>query len=328
MSTTNIVYFIEVLSRSGEVLQRHRVDHLPIRLGRSYNNDFILDDVHTAPHHAEIKLDETGKLVVQDAGSRNGIVVHGKRRMAFGIDGNTVMRLGQTNVRVRSSDFQVEEEATDTNNYAWEGWRPAVLGLLFILMTAVFSTWYNDTEKFSLARYAVALAPMMTISLLWSGIWSFANRLFGGHARFGRHLFIAGCAVLVSGIWSDFNGLIGYAFSWEWVTRYGSHLSIMIGAAMLYFHLVTIKPRSPRRWLISATVISVLGSSLVLLTNYQRTGQLADELYMSDLFAPSVRVSADQSVAQFMSDSAKLKSEVDAERGKTGDLGEVDVDGE
>jgi predicted phosphatase len=155
--------------------------------------------------------------------------------------------------------------------------------------TAVFTTWYHDTENFSLALYAVALAPMMTISP---------------------------------------RGLIAYAFSWEWVTRYGSHLSVVISAVMLYFHLLTIKPRTPRHWLISATVISVLGSSLVSLTNYQRTGQLADELYMSELFAPSVRVSGDQSVEKFMSESAKLKSEVDAERGKIGHFSEMDVEGE
>lgn len=328
MSATSIVYFIEILSRSGEVLQRHRVDHLPILLGRSYNNDFILDDVHTAPHHAEVKRDEAGKLIVQDAGSRNGIVVQGKRCMAVEIDGHTVMRLGQTNVRIRTSDFQVEEEATDTNNYAWEGWRPALLGLCCILLTGIFSTWYGDTDKFSVARYAVALAPMLTISLLWSGIWSFANRLFGGHTRFGRHVFIAGCAVLATGLWSDFGGVFAYALSWEWISRYGSHVSVVIGAVMLYFHLMTIKPRAPRRWMISAGAIAVLGSSLVLLSNYQRSGQLADELYMSDLFAPSLRLSGNQSVAQFMSDSAALKSAVDAERGKAADLGEVDVEGE
>lgn len=323
-----VIYFVEILSRAGEVVQRHRVAQLPIRLGRAYNNDFILDDVHTAPHHVEVKLDEQGKLVVQDVGSRNGIVAHGKRHSTLQIDGHTVMRLGQTNVRIRSSDFQVEEEAADTNNYAWEGWRPAALGLLLVLLIGSFSTWYGDTEKFSIARYIVALAPLVAICLLWSGIWSFANRLFGGHTRFGRHVFIAGCGMMASGVWSDFSGFFAYAFSWEWITRYGSHVSVIVGATMLYFHLMTIKPRAPRRWLMSSLLLAVLGSSLVLLSNYQRTGRLADELYMGDLFAPSVRVSSSEAVAQFMQQSAQLKAEVDSQRHGNVDADEIESDGE
>lgn len=32
---------VETLARNGEVLHRHRVASLPIRMGRAYDNDFI-----------------------------------------------------------------------------------------------------------------------------------------------------------------------------------------------------------------------------------------------------------------------------------------------
>ncbi|UUZ47942.1 FHA domain-containing protein [Massilia sp. B-10] len=36
-------------------MHRHRVDTLPIRLGRGYDNDFIIDDAYAAPQHALIE---------------------------------------------------------------------------------------------------------------------------------------------------------------------------------------------------------------------------------------------------------------------------------
>ncbi|MGZ8288935.1 MAG: FHA domain-containing protein, partial [Telluria sp.] len=65
-------YFIETLARNGDVLHRHQVDGLPIRLGRGYDNDFILDDAHAAPRHAVIEPDSDGRLVLRDLGTRNG----------------------------------------------------------------------------------------------------------------------------------------------------------------------------------------------------------------------------------------------------------------
>ena len=37
-------WYIETLARNGDVLQRHCVDALPIRIGRGYDNELILDD--------------------------------------------------------------------------------------------------------------------------------------------------------------------------------------------------------------------------------------------------------------------------------------------
>ena len=57
-------YFVELLSNNGDVQQRHKFTDLPVRLGRSYNNDIILDDHHTAGEHAVIEINEHGNLVI------------------------------------------------------------------------------------------------------------------------------------------------------------------------------------------------------------------------------------------------------------------------
>lgn len=309
-------YFIEILSRNGEVQHRHHVPDLPIRIGRAYDNDVILDDVHTAAHHAIVDVDAEGALLISDQGSRNGLIHQNKRQRQVSMTGHSVVRLGQTNLRIRSADFAVDEEAFDTSNYNWEGWRPALTGILMIGVMAFTSIRFGDVDKFDTVRYLMSMAGIFAVGLVWSGIWTFANRLFGGHGRFGRHLFIAACGMVTLEIFGYINSLLAFAFSWEIFTRYGEHLLIFIGAATVYFHLTTINPRASRRAMYAATIVALIGSGFLFMTNYQRSGTLAAEFYMNDQFHPAIRLSKNQSLDQFMSNTEKLKTEVDAQRSK------------
>lgn len=316
-------YFVEILARNGDVLHRHQVDDLPIRIGRAYDNDFILDDVHTAAHHAVAEAtEEDGQLKLRDLGSKNGLVHLGKRHTQVIMNGHNIVRLGQTNLRIRSTDFSVEEEAFDTNNYNWEGLPPALTGILMICLMAFSSTWVGDTEKFAPVRYLMTMAGILSAGLVWSGVWTFANRLFSGHTRFGRHVFIAACGMVTLEIFGHLSSLAAFAFSWESLSRYGSHVSIAVGATMVYFHLTTIKPRASHRAMMTAISLSVLGSGFMLMTNYQRSGKLMDELYMREMYSPSLRVSKNYSVDHFMANAEKLKTQVDGERKKIVSLGD------
>jgi len=307
-------YFIEILARNGDVLHRHKVDALPIRLGRSYDNDVILDDAHSAAAHAIVDANEQGELVLRDLGSQNGTYLKGKRQTSVVLSGDTMVRLGHTRLRVRAADFPVAAEIADTTMHGWEGTVPAAIGLALIAIFTCLETWLSDVEPFALIRYLLVLASSLAAGLLWSGLWALANRLFGSHARLGRHLFILGSALAVVGLWRVGSAVLAYAWSAETFTRYGNLVTLAIACGMLFFHLITIKPHHPRRFAVSCWVMLVAGAGLMLMTNLQGTGRAADELYMSVLLPPEVRHSADRSVDQFMADAAKLKIGADAAR--------------
>ena len=307
-------YFIETLARNGDVLHRHQVNQLPIRLGRGYDNDYILDDDFAAPRHAIIDADADGKMVLRDLGSKNGVIHRGKRHATLVLKGETVFRVGHTSLRVRAADFQVAPELLDRTRHGWEGALPGLVGLLMISMVAVFTVWINDTQAFQLVRYLQALAYGIGAGLVWCGAWAFANRLFGRHARLGRHLFIVGCAVTALTAYKIISSGAAYAFSLEALTRFSSLAAIAIAAGMLFYHLCTVKPHNTRRFALACTVLALLGSGLKLLSNEQRTGSLADDPYMSVVLQPSMRVSPDHSVDEFMGDVTALKAKLDRER--------------
>ncbi len=318
-------WFVETLARNGDVLHRQRVDTLPIRIGRGYGNEVILDDAHVAPCHAQVESSEDGGLLLRDLGTRNGVVHRGKRMATLALDGNTVVRLGHTSLRVRAADFAVAAEMLDRTRHGWEGILPGLAGAVLIALVALFTMWLADTQPFRLFRYLAALAYGIGAGLVWAGLWALGNRLFGRHARLGRHLFIFGCGVAVLMAFRLLSSAIGYAWSIEVFTRYGSHVAIALVAGMVWFHLTTVAPRPRKRFTAICTLLALLGSGLVLISNEGRNGRLADELYMSVLLPPDMRATPDASVDAFMDDVAAMKAELDRERAE--DESEKDNDG-
>ncbi len=309
-------YFVETLARNGDVLHRHKVEALPIRLGRGYDNDFIVDDAHCAARHAIVESDADGQLVMRDLDTMNGMVHQGKRKTSLVIGGDTVVRLGHTTLRVRAADFPVPAEQLDRTMHAWEGGMPGLVGLFLIGAFAVFTFWLADTQAFQLIRYLQALAYGIGAGLVWSGAWAFANRLFGRHARLGRHLFIFGCGLAAITVFKLASSSLAYSLSLEALTRYGSHVAIVLAAGMLYFHLSTVKPNNQKGFRVICLILALLGSGLTLISNEQRSGRLRDELYMSVLMPPSMRVAKNHNVDEFMGNVAAMKARLDAERVK------------
>lgn len=319
-------FFVEILSGTREVRHRYRVDALPIRIGRAYDNDIILDDPHVSAHHATVEQAADNELVIRDAGSRNGILHKRRRHTELPIDGNTVFKLGHILLRVRTSGFQVADEVADTTFHGWEGWPPALAGLTLLAGVSGLDTWFETTEKFEAISFLMAIVGIVCFGMVWCGVWSFASRLFGGTARLGRHLFILGCGFAAMEIWDLASSAIAYAFSWEVCTRYGSQGVIAIFAVMVFFHLRNIKPGRRRYFAVASIMVAVLCSGVKLMINYHFNGILSDELVMHERFPPAARVSPDKPVSRLISDAARLKASVDRERPKpvAGDEAEND----
>jgi hypothetical protein len=307
---------IETLARNGDVLQRSRVDTLPIRIGRGYDNDLILDDDYVAASHAVIELDAAGRLLLRDLGSRNGIVHRGRRRPELVLSGDTVVRIGHTSLRVRGASFPVAPELEDRTFHRWEGALPGAAGIVLAGGVALFARWISDTQTFEFGRYFEALAFGVGAALLWGGVWAFANRLFGRHARLGRHLFVFGCGLAALTVTALLAATAAYAFSAEFISHYASHAATLLVAGMVYFHLCTVMPQNRRRFRWAAAGLAVLGSGLILTFNLQRTGRLADELYMAVLLPPEVRVSRDHGIDEFMREVEGMKGTLDRGRGR------------
>jgi hypothetical protein len=317
-------YFVEILSRSKEVLHRHRIDSLPIRIGRSYDNDVILDDQHIAAFHAIVAQDIEGAFLIRDQGSRNGITVNGLRKSEIQLDDKMVFQLGYTYLRIRAADSPVSDEERVSSLHRWDGWPPAVLGVVIITLLTCLIIWTGDTEKFEVSNYLIYSLFVLLVCLVWSGIWAFINRLFGEMARLGRHIFILACGFIAWCVISYSYELAAYIFSLDVITRYSSHIDIAVLSTTVFFHLQQIKPNRTLKFARAAVIFSLMFSAVVLLLNYKSDKMFADELFMNTRFPPGLRLTADKPVAKFLENVASLKVKVDNDRNKVVNEEEID----
>jgi hypothetical protein len=65
--------WVEILSRHREVAARLRVAGEEACIGRGYDNDGVVDDPYVAARHVRVFRHEAGRLVAEDAGSKNGM---------------------------------------------------------------------------------------------------------------------------------------------------------------------------------------------------------------------------------------------------------------
>lgn len=306
--------FVELLTPDGEVIHRNKCTQLPIHIGRAYDNDIILDDPHTAAHHARIELNQLDELVINDLGSRNGIAQDNQHSRFFVIDGDAVYRLGHTRLRVRTGSYVVAEEISDSTNHRWEGWRPALLGAVLLVTIGLLSTWLSDLQQGTLSKYLLELVSVVGAAISWAGIWALFSRLFNGHARFGRHLLIVSGGLTVLELWEFFSGAIAYAFSLESLATFTSPPVIVICAFVLYFHLLTAGNKRPQRLKVYLAGLAVLGIGITMAKEYQASNHLTDELYLNQLYPPALRISSDKSLETFTANLNTLKAKVDKER--------------
>lgn len=311
----SLFYFVEILNYHGDVQSRHKFASLPIRIGRGYNNDIIVDDEKIAAEHALIELNENGILSLRDLGSRNGIKIKGKRHTQPHINGDTVAWLGQTPIRVRDSNYNVRAEIDDSTRSHLQGWPLLAIAILILCGLALTETWLNDINKSNASDYILGLFPWLVTGAIWAGIWALANRVFGGAANFNRHLFILSCGLLSAQIAEYLYTVSGFSFSWETPALYKGHVAIAIACTTIYYHLRLITRKYTLiKYLCLGAAMAISG--LKLLHNYQTTNKLADELYMSETLPPSMRASRNHSLSEFDKAIQRLKKEIDTEREK------------
>lgn len=306
--------YVECLNRSGEVIQRHRFSRLPITIGRGYSNTLILDDPYIAPEHAVIELSENGRCIIRDLGSQNGMICHQRKHIMLNVDGKAVIRLGHTHIRIREADFPVEKEFLDKTKHAWEGIKPAAVGVGILIILSVINTYINSSTNPTLLNYITTALIVLAIIGVWALLWGLANRSIKGQLRFGRHFFIAATLSACTDVWHVITTIISYAFSWETLSRYSLHGTIILSFTMVFFHLLTIDAHKIKRFFILCSGLSIICSGLFLMSFYQNKGRFYDELYMNELLPPELRYSTNHSLAHYIEDVRSLQTTLDKER--------------
>ena len=191
--------WVEILDRHGDVAMRHPVQAWPLRLGRAYDSDIVLDDPYIAPHHLEITQAENGSYQLLGLNSINGVMINNfpcKKADAI-VSPNDVLRLGQTQLRIRPLDFAVAAEKPLTNVVWSRSWVGMIFGFALLLLAHLLSLWLEYSRDDS---YKLLVSPLLSdipLLLLWAGFWALIGRVLSGSGNFIAHAVLASLVIAV-----------------------------------------------------------------------------------------------------------------------------------
>ncbi len=325
---TTTLGLIEAFDRHGALLARAPITRWPVTVGRALDCDLVLDDPCVAPRHLRIDRAATEPRTVQVEvlETRNGARLQRKQHAQgerFDWPDATPIDLGHTHITLRLADAPIADEQA-LPQFPWRTVGTTAALMALVLVAALASSWLEarDTAQY-LKSLPLGLLTTLLVVAAWSGLWSAVNKVFGGQLRFWRHVRIACAAYLVADAVQLLCYLTAFAFSLESLSRFAPVLIVLVLVGTLYAHLATVLPR--RRvglaWMVAAVV--VLGLPSWLGVQWLNRMRLGNELYMSSLFPPSLRVAPAVPVEQFLQETESLRSKLDR---RLSDDGQADED--
>jgi hypothetical protein len=233
VETVTVRGALELLDRAGRVEQRVVVVDRPLRIGRAYDNDLIVDDVHVDAHHAEVVVGENGVPAVRDLGSVNGLRKPSTRGRVDTIvlDREGTFSVGGATIRFRLPDYAPAQPLRNTglraNSALW-----AAVALVACLAGTAIDARMGSSEAFNGLQFLnVVLVPLIVI-LVWSALWSLVGRLLVHHARFLGHVAIVSFGILVGSVLTFALGIVAFSFSLDafggWITALAAFISMAI----------------------------------------------------------------------------------------------------
>lgn len=96
----------------GKVVQSVPFDRESLLIGRSRDNDLVIDNLSVSRHHARLSLRD-GQVILEDQGSENGCLVNGRRVSRSAITDEDEVFIGKHQILLRApeSDSSLDEEA-------------------------------------------------------------------------------------------------------------------------------------------------------------------------------------------------------------------------
>ena len=306
---------LEILDRFGKVRERHKLDQFPIRIGRAYDNDVILDDPYVSPHHLELLQDGNGHVLMTDLNSENGLFsLHPlARHDVLSIEDNQRVRVGHTDIRVRSTEFPIRETVIDHV-------RPSQVHLLFtnmvmlpvfwLLTAAVFLGFYylQSYREVTFNSLVSQILPLFIFIFAWSCAWSVVSKIVTHKFYFSYHAILT--ALVMAGFYlvEPLFEYVEFLFPINGLADYLSLISDLgLPMILLYGNLRQSTPLSKRSARITAIISTILVIGVLHLIAFVHQPEFNSRpQFSSVLKAPMFAPSRGESIDQFFADTKAL----------------------
>ena len=188
-------YLVEVISRNGAVLERHRIEHGRVTIGRGYDNDIILADPYVDARHLAVSEGASGFEIEVLTDTAHTLVDRAKveeHRVTRPSGAHVV--LGRTHLRLLAANHAVAPVLTfqALDRLITVLSRPAVFAgcLVAYLVFAFANLWLESYREMEFADVLLQLTSPLGAAVVWAALWGLVTRLARGETRFLAHLLV------------------------------------------------------------------------------------------------------------------------------------------
>ena len=303
---------LELLDRDGRVRTCLPVARWPLRIGRAFDNDLVLDDPHVAPYHAVLEADEEGQVQLLQLPALNGSQL-GRRRLAQGEravlrPGDAAWTAGLSRLRLRLPGEALEAEKP--LHRARGHLSTVMLGLLLWAWLMVDRFIHLDPG----AEVMDWLAPLLGIPagiVGWCLVWALASRLFQHRFDFWPHLGVAVVFGLAIEVVDLLLPAVSASTGWAWPSRIDLAVSAALALAMVCAHARLVLPQLRRAVAVVAVAGYVASAGVLGALNLQKDDRWFGELYVSTLPPPALLLARPVSRENFLAEAAGLRTRLD-----------------
>ena len=315
------IAWVEVLDAHGHVRTRQRIDAVPALIGRGYGCDVLLDDPWVSPIHARLYRDLDGSLVLEDAGSENGLWTPDAagRIHSRPVAGGVSARAGRTTFRLLPADAQVTPTLALNASAPMAG--PFQRPWLGPALAAAVGTVYGlgqlveDPDRHLATEVVGDALSMMVLVALWAGAWALVTRAVSQRARFLQHLTVVSAVGVVLLLVSDV-AAYGAFLAPGLLTTSGLSALPAVAAlvALLFGHLRLASSLPPARVAVISIAIvgGLIGIGGLAASSDDDSEVVSRPDFVAELKPLSARIIPTQDTTDFFAGIAKLRETVDS----------------
>jgi len=318
---------VEVLDREGQVRAVFKIHEWPARIGRSPACEVVLDDVHMAAEHAELRLTESGPQLALLPSLNGGWL--GEQRLSEGeaapLAGTALFQLGASQLRWRSADAPLAPEVlllAHEQKVPKRGalWLPLLM-VGFVLLLAL-QHWLAVDPDARWVDYASPVLGPVALVLAWAAIWSLVTQLFQRRFPFGKHLRRVLAWYLVVELLGFVLPQLAYSFSWPKVMALDALRYSVGGALLLWWHASLVWPRARRGLAVGLGCMLALGLGLQIANRSEQQYWFSPS-YVSALPPPQTRLVSPKPVSALIDELRPLQDQLAKMAKKDGDGAEA-----
>lgn len=210
---------IELLSFNRRVRHRHYFQHGEIGIGRGYDNEVVLDDIHADAYHATLRVTTDKQMLLVDNHSVNGI--RDKKHRLLGshiaLKSGDEFFLGKTRIRVVDTEYPMPDAVTlNADSWVRKVANSTLVGfvlLCLLLLVDGYDSYIATTEELKYKDVFKALVMYAGVVVGLATFLSFVGKVIRREWRFGFHLFLICFLMSLASIQQWIIHLLAFNFS-------------------------------------------------------------------------------------------------------------------